>query len=115
MKKTKNILVLTYWGFSDALIQTYTLPYLKQIAEQLSQDSKIFLVTLEKEGEHQSHEIENSNIINLRYKYSAFGLSASSLDWLKNIFSLKKIIKKNKIDVIHAFCYACWYDRLHLI
>ncbi len=95
--------MLTYWGFSDALIQTYTLPYLKQIAEQLSQDSKIFLVTLEKEGEQQSNEIENSNIINLRYKYSAFGLSAS-LDWLKNIFSLKNIIKKNKIDVIHAFC-----------
>lgn len=103
MKKTKNILVLTYWGFSDALIQTYTLPYLKQIAGQLSPESKIYLVTLEKENKHQIIEIEGSNIINVRYKYSAFGLAAS-FEWLKNIISLKKIIKKNNIGFIHAFC-----------
>lgn len=103
MNKTKNILVLTYWAFSDALIQTYTLPYLKQIANQLSHKSKIYLVTLEKEDKHQIIAIGNSNIINVRYKYSAFGLSAS-FDWLKNIISLKKIIKKNNIDLIHAFC-----------
>lgn len=103
MKSTKNILVLTYWSFSDALIQTYTLPYLKQIAEVLSEESKIYLVTLEKNNSSGIIELEGSNLINIQYPYSAFGLAAS-LSWLKNIFSLKNIIKKNNIDVIHAFC-----------
>ncbi len=103
MKNTKNILVLTYWGFSDALIQTYTLPYLKQIAEVLSEESKIYLVTLEKGDRSDIVVLEGSNIINIQYPYSAFGIAAS-LSWLKNLFSLKKIIKENNIDIIHAFC-----------
>lgn len=103
MKSTKNILVLTYWSFSDALIQTYTLPYLKQIAEILSEESKIYLVTLEKDKGSGIIKLEGSNLINIQYPYSTFGLAAS-LAWFKNIFTLKNIIKKNNIDVIHSFC-----------
>jgi len=103
LKADKNILVITYWSFSDALIQTYTLPYLKIIAEQLSPSSKIYLVTLEKENYNISKTIEGTAIINLRYKYSAFGLSAS-FSWLKNIFLLRSLIKKNNINIIHSFC-----------
>src|SRR4030066_244618 len=29
--KQKNILILTYWSYQDALIQTYTLPYVRII------------------------------------------------------------------------------------
>jgi len=98
----KNILVITYWSFSDALIQTYTLPYLKIISELLPPTSKIYLVTLEKENYGSQIETE-PGLINIRYKYSAFGLSASFL-WMKNIFLLKKLIRTKAIDTIHAFC-----------
>ncbi|MBA3679829.1 MAG: glycosyltransferase [Bacteroidetes bacterium] len=102
MSTTRNILVITYWSFSDALIQTYTLPYLKIISKLLPANGKIYLVTLEKENHGKQLEIE-PGLINIRYKYSAFGLSAS-LSWMKNIFLLKKIIRKNSIDTIHTFC-----------
>lgn len=103
MKPAKNILVITYWSFSDALIQTYTLPYLKIIADQLSAESKIYLVTLEKENYNTTKIINGTSIINQRYKYSTFGLSAS-LSWVKNIFLLRSLIKKNEINYIHSFC-----------
>ena len=45
-----NLLVITYWSFKDALIQTYTLPYLKIIQKYRPKDSYLFLLTLE-----QSH------------------------------------------------------------
>src|SRR5947208_3292287 len=47
MGKGQNILVLTYWSYKEALIQTYTLPYLSIIKKQLPPESKIYLVTLE--------------------------------------------------------------------
>ncbi len=72
------------------------------MAGQLSEDSKIYLVTLEKDAQ-QNIITSEPNLINIQYPYSAFGLSAS-LSWLKNIYSLKKLIKKNKIEFIHAFC-----------
>ena len=43
----QNILVLTYWSYPDALIQTYTLPYLR-IITQVNNNNVITLVTLEK-------------------------------------------------------------------
>ena len=46
----KNILIITYWSYKDALIQTYTLPYVKVIRENLSDDQKIYLVTLEQDS-----------------------------------------------------------------
>ncbi len=45
--KPKNILVLTYWSYRDALVQTYTLPYVRLIKQQLPAQSEIYLVTLE--------------------------------------------------------------------
>jgi len=45
--KNKNVLILTYWSYHDALIQTYTLPYVRIIKKYLPAKSKIFLVTLE--------------------------------------------------------------------
>ncbi len=103
MNQPKNILVITYWSFSDALIQTYTLPYLKIIAQKFPENSKIFLVTLEKENYGTTVETNFSRIINIRFKYSAFGLAAS-FDWLKNILVLNKTVKNNNIQFIHSFC-----------
>ena len=36
----KNIVVLTYWSFNDALIQTYTIPYIKIIKNYLFEVKK---------------------------------------------------------------------------
>ena len=49
MKGARNILVLTYWSYSDALIQAYTLPYLRIMLRVLPPGSKVHLVTLEKQ------------------------------------------------------------------
>ena len=47
MKREENILVFTQWSFKDALVQTYTLPYVTIIRKIISADSKIVLVTAE--------------------------------------------------------------------
>ena len=40
-----NVLVLTYWSYTDALIQTYTLPYVRIMKKQIN--GKVFLVMME--------------------------------------------------------------------
>ena len=49
-----NVLVFTTWSFYDALIQTYTLPYLKLIKKQLPEGSSIHFITLEQSGQRKS-------------------------------------------------------------
>jgi glycosyltransferase involved in cell wall biosynthesis len=56
----KRILVFTYWAFQDALIQTYTLPYLKIMAE--NQSLKIWLVCLQP----NSREISNAEFSSIQ-------------------------------------------------
>ncbi|MDQ3100886.1 MAG: hypothetical protein M3R08_05840, partial [Bacteroidota bacterium] len=48
MKRATNVMVLTYWNFKDALIQTYTLPYVRFILEELPAGGRVFLVTFER-------------------------------------------------------------------
>lgn len=99
----KNILVLTYWSFSDALVQTYTLPYVKIIAEQLPPGSRIHVLTLEKTEPVRQDLPGYANIVHLPYKYLPFGVSAI-FDWIKNLRRLRRYIRNEKIDYIHAFC-----------
>ncbi|MBW6482146.1 MAG: glycosyltransferase [Vicingaceae bacterium] len=101
MKNKKNILVITSWSYNDALIQTYTLPYLNIIANHLSDDSKIFLTTLEKNN--QSINNNYHKIKNILIEYHPLSLKGL-LMWIKLIFKLLKTIRKEKIDVIHCWC-----------
>lgn len=101
MTKRGNILILTYWDFNDALIQTYTLPYLKIIAKHLSQEQTIFLITLNKSG--TAVQFQHPSIKVISFKYYSFGLKAF-LFWAKTIFYLWKFIIKKKIKIIHAWC-----------
>jgi glycosyltransferase involved in cell wall biosynthesis len=98
---TKNILVITYWDFEDALIQTYTLPYLKIIENIISQNSKIFLFTLD--AIERKNKIVSLKITNISKQYYKFGLK-STLKWIKNFVYLYKLIKKEKIEYIHCWC-----------
>lgn len=102
MKANKtNILVITSWSYNDALIQTYTLPYLNIIISNLSDDSKIFLTTLEKNNQpiHNNHP----KIKNILIDYHPLSLKGVMM-WIKLIFKLLKTIRKEKIDVIHCWC-----------
>ncbi|MBL7889961.1 MAG: glycosyltransferase [Bacteroidia bacterium] len=100
-KKQHNILVITYWQFQDALVQTYTLPYLELISKEISDDSKIFLLTLDKK-EVPDSETE-TNIKNISFPLHSFGLR-SMFNWIKIILKLLILIRKEKITTIHAWC-----------
>ncbi len=101
MRNRKNILVITSWSYNDALIQTYTLPYLNIIANHLSDDSNIFLTTLEKNKQliNNNHP-KIKNILIDYYPLSIKGL----MMWVGLVFKLLKTIRKEKIDVIHCWC-----------
>lgn len=105
----KNILVITYWSFKDALIQTYTLPYVRIIREYLPPGSKIYLLTQEKDhdvlkGEKYDEIIAAipEGIEWLPVAYHPFGVQAI-VRWTMNIAKLFFMIFSKKISVIHAW------------
>lgn len=111
MKKPGNILVLTQWSFKDALVQTYTLPYVDIIRKIISPERKIFLVTAEqdkialsgKEQEEINREWTKRNMQLIAEPYKKFGLK-KMIAAAGNLSKLVRVIKKEKIRTIHAFC-----------
>lgn len=101
MRKKYNILVLTYWDFNDALIQTYTIPYLNIIYQYLPPHSKIYLVCLNKKKNHISWHHPYIQLIQL--KYASFGLK-SFIYWFFYLIYLYLFIFTKNISVIHAWC-----------
>lgn len=107
----KNILFFTYWSYKDALIQTYTLPYVRIIRKIISDDSKIFLVTFENkfhsissdETEQIKQQLACEKISWLSFSYSHIGV----FSFLKNVSPILKLwwlcIAK-KITRIHVWC-----------
>ena len=102
-KKTQNILILTYWDYQDALIQTYTLPYVRIISRQISAESKLFLVTLDKKATQNDSINPENNIENISILYEPFGWQGLFM-WIKTMFQLIRLIRKKNISVIHAWC-----------
>lgn len=100
--KTNNLLIITYWQYQDALIQTYTLPYVKIIAKHLPPGSKIYLITLDKETS-VDHPSSQQNIENISLPYISFSTKAA-VSWVKNILKLYRLIKRENISTIHAWC-----------
>ena len=101
MKNRKNILVITSWSYNDALIQTYTLPYLNIIANHLPNEARIFLTTLEKNNQPINNN--HTKIKNILIDYHPLSLKGLMM-WMGLIFKLLKTIRKEKIDVIHCWC-----------
>ncbi len=100
--KKKNILVITYWDYNDALIQAYTLPYVKIIAKNLPEGSIIFLVTLDK-NQISCPDLTEWNIKNISIKYHPFGVNGIWM-WMKTILKLILLIRKEKVEIIHTWC-----------
>ncbi len=114
MKPTKgNLLVITYWGFRDALIQAYTLPYLPYILENHQKGTRLFLVTLEPHldvkglsklrNSQEVRGLENEGIYLLPFRYFPFG-AKMMLQWIKIFYTLLKLIIKEKIHTLHTWC-----------
>ncbi len=107
----KNILIITYWSYSDALIQAYTLPYVRIIKENLPSQSSIYLLTLEKNQDKitssRRYEIaaklENEGIKWLPFNYRPFGMGAFFL-WIGISFQLCRLIIQKKISILHCWC-----------
>lgn len=96
-----NILVVTYWSLNDALVQTYTLPYLRIIREVTELNTLIHLVTLENDPKPKK-ELEKG-IVNIQLQYDPFSKRAI-WNWIKKIKHLRKYAARNKIEVIHTWC-----------
>jgi len=111
MKREGNILVFTQWSFKDALVQTYTLPYINIIREIISPGRKIILVTAEQphialskeEAEQVNRDWKSRNMQLLPEPYKRFGLK-KLIASAGNLSKLIGVIKKEKIKIIHAFC-----------
>jgi glycosyltransferase involved in cell wall biosynthesis len=102
VKNRKNILVLTYWPYDDALIQTYTLPYVNIISKHIPAGGKIFLQTLNK-SQPRLPMPENHKIRHIPLMYREFGLRAG-LAWMNDLLKLYRLIRKEKINTLHAWC-----------
>lgn len=102
-RNIQNILVITYWDFNDALVQTYTLPYLKIISGNLAEGSTIYLFTLNKNSTVAPSDLSDWNIKLIHSNYHPFGIKGM-LMWIKTIFYLLRIIFQKKISTIHTWC-----------
>jgi glycosyltransferase involved in cell wall biosynthesis len=111
MAKSKNILVVTGWSFNDALVQTYTLPYVKIIKKNLPENSKIYLFTQRQKSyyidfeknETTKKELELENVFVIEQKYYPFGIKAI-LSSLIHLTKLILLIFQKRITTIHAWC-----------
>jgi hypothetical protein len=100
--------VLTYWPYQDPLIQTYTLPYLKIMAE--NPDLSIWLVCLQPENKKISptdlakiqHELIDHRITLICLTYKPLSLSGL-INTLFIFFRLLYLSLSLKINAIHAW------------
>ncbi len=109
MKHNGPVLVITYWSWKDALIQTYTLPYVELI--QRYSNSNVWIVTLEQlprgtsaaEREAITREYAAKKIIPVFFTYNRFGMAAI-FQALLMIIKLRRLIRREKIGAIHTWC-----------
>ncbi|MEW6773312.1 MAG: hypothetical protein AB1304_04875 [Bacteroidota bacterium] len=98
----KNILALTYWDFDDALVQTYTLPYLNMMCEHLSDNECIYLLCLNKKNK-ASISFQHPKIKLIAFSYYPFGaIAVLYYSWM--LVYLLFFIYRKKITHIHAWC-----------
>lgn len=97
----RRILVVTYWSHADALVQAYTLPYLRIMLEKLPRGSHIHLITLEK-GNARSIPTEAGITVHPT-PYRPFGAQGTGMI-LGLLWRTFRLIHRERIDTIHAWC-----------
>lgn len=111
MKPVKNILVLTYWSYQEALIQSYTLPYVRIMRKNIPASKKIFLFTLEKkenelipsEKQKAKTMLSNEGIIWIDFNYSKFNI-ITILKLAAQITRLISIVVFKRVSHLHCWC-----------
>lgn len=110
MSAQKHILVVTYWSYKNALINTYTLPYLELIRKSLPEGSRIYLMTLTPGAEDNAEDREEkkrllrgNGIELLNFTYQPFGLGMA-LKLAGILAYLIRFIFRKRIRVVHAWC-----------
>lgn len=111
MKNKNNILIFSHWSFKDALVQTYTLPYVDIIRKIISPERRILMITAEQEhialSKDETDKINGEwasrNMELLPEPYNRFGLKKMIVS-TGNLFKWYRLIKKEKVTTIHAFC-----------
>lgn len=106
-----NILVFTQWSYKDALVQTYTLPYVDIIRKLVPAGRKIIVVTAEQP--HMALSDEEVVQINKEWSgknmqlqiqpYNRFGIK-KFFNITSQLFRLYRFVRKEKIKIFHAFC-----------
>lgn len=99
-----KVIAITYWDYDDALVQTYTLPYVRIITEYLESPKDLTLVTFDKndcEIKKANHR-EGDKFRRVSFRYTPFGLTSI----LRMFFATIKLYiycKVNKINKIHVW------------
>lgn len=106
-----NVLVLTYWSFPDALVQTYTLPYVRMIRERLKPESRVYLFTADRPEdcvrssalEQARQSLKSAGIVHVQGRYSRFG-PAAGIRWVIDLVRLWWLCVTRRVRAIHVFC-----------
>ncbi|HTL80803.1 MAG TPA: glycosyltransferase [Bacteroidia bacterium] len=99
----KNILVITWWPFDDALIQTYTLPYLRIMQEAGGSGLNIFLITLEKNCVEGTVRKLDERLFTISLEYTPLNLPGI-FKWRKKLKWIENFIGERKITHLHTWC-----------
>ncbi len=98
MNIQKNILFITQWDFKDALVQTYTLPYIR-IIQNLNVFESAWLILLNGEiKEPKYSRLDKLYIVELPYENITF------FSFPKIYTFLKHLVKKQNITHLHPWC-----------
>lgn len=98
----RHILVITYWAFVDALVQTYTLPYVRLMLRALPSGSHVHLVTLEKPGA-QAARVADAGVVHHPFPYRSFGMGGVGM-LLGLSWRLSRLVRRHRVDTVHAWC-----------
>ncbi|MFN3874361.1 MAG: glycosyltransferase [Flavobacteriales bacterium] len=103
MSSARRILVVTYWSLREPLVQAYTLPYVRLMLQASPRGSVAHLVTLEKDADAIGARLAEPGIVHHAFAYARFG-PAGALMVLRVLWSLLRLIRRERIDAIHAWC-----------
>ena len=110
MSRPGNILVITYWPLTDALITTYTLPYVRMIMKRQLPGSRVYLFTLSPTSSRKStlftqtvNSLEKENIISIDETYKPFG-TGTFFSFIGIVSRLRRLVKSKQVTHLHAWC-----------
>lgn len=103
MMAARRILVITYWCFDEALVQAYTLPYVRLMLQAAPPGSTVHLVTLEKDELNLRPRKAIEGIVHHPFAYARFGLGGALMA-IRVVLRLLLLVRRSRVDAIHAWC-----------